>query len=139
MVHNIHCLSQPWVVLVTIRKRSCGKVKFLHLSLSHSVQGGDVYPSVCWDTPAQADPPPIAADGYCCGRYTSYWNAFLFSRIFLQKVLVSFNHAKSNRQFCTLGQNFHTYLVILHRLKGNSRKRVHPNNACWLMARQVHL
>ena len=24
------------------------------------------------------DPPP---DGYCCGRYASYWNAFLFSII----------------------------------------------------------
>ena len=25
-------------------------------------------------------PPP--ADGYCCGRYASYWNAFLFGKIF---------------------------------------------------------
>ena len=27
-------------------------------------------------------PPPLPADGYCCGRYASYWNAFLllFSR-----------------------------------------------------------
>ena len=49
--------------------------------------------SVCWDTTPprsrhsgagtprtrhprdQAPPPP--ADGYCCGRYASYWNAFL--------------------------------------------------------------
>ena len=23
-------------------------------------------------------PPPPKADGYCCRRYTSYWNAFLF-------------------------------------------------------------
>ena len=23
--------------------------------------------------------PPIEADGYCCGRYASYWNAFLFT------------------------------------------------------------
>ena len=23
-------------------------------------------------------PPPPPADGYCCGRYASYWNAFLF-------------------------------------------------------------
>ena len=27
-------------------------------------------------TPPLADTPP--ADGYCCGRYASYWNAFLF-------------------------------------------------------------
>ena len=26
-------------------------------------------------TPLGADPPP--ADGYCCGEYASYWNAFL--------------------------------------------------------------
>ena len=25
----------------------------------------------------EADPPP-PADSYCCGRYASYWNAFLF-------------------------------------------------------------
>ena len=22
--------------------------------------------------------PPLPEDGYCCGRYASYWNAFLF-------------------------------------------------------------
>ena len=31
--------------------------------------------------PEQAFPP---ADGYCCGRYASYWNAFLFKiRLFI--------------------------------------------------------
>ena len=24
------------------------------------------------------EPPPPKADGYCCGRYASYWNTFLF-------------------------------------------------------------
>ena len=28
------------------------------------------------DTPSEADTPP--PNGYCCGRYASYWNAFLF-------------------------------------------------------------
>ena len=32
-------------------------------------------PSV--DTPREQAPTP-PADGYCCGRYASYWNAFLF-------------------------------------------------------------
>ena len=32
---------------ITIRKRSCGKVMFLHLSVSHSVHRG-VYPSMHW-------------------------------------------------------------------------------------------
>ena len=27
--------------------------------------------------PSGADPPP--RDGHCCGRYASYWNAFLFA------------------------------------------------------------
>ena len=31
------------------------------------------------DTPRQ-NPPP--ADGYCCGRYASYWNAFLLIQVF---------------------------------------------------------
>ena len=36
-------------MIITARKRSCGKVMFLHLSLSHSVHmGGGVYPSMQW-------------------------------------------------------------------------------------------
>ena len=31
-----------------------------------------VYPSMYWSRP------PQSPDGYCCGRYASYWNAFLF-------------------------------------------------------------
>ena len=34
-----------------------------------------VYPSMHWGRP----PPP---DGYCCRRYASYWNAFLFRDVF---------------------------------------------------------
>ena len=33
-------------------------------------------PSAWWDTP-----PPLS-DGHCCGRYASYWNAFLFRGLF---------------------------------------------------------
>ena len=36
-------------------------------------------------------PPP---DGYCCGRYVSYWNAFLF---FLQFHAVFTENSKNNR------------------------------------------
>ena len=90
-------------LLITVRKQSCGKVMFLHLSVSHSIHRG-VYipacikqiplgrhplPSACWDTPpAQCmlgyTPFPSACwgthppSGHCCGRYTSYCNAFLF-------------------------------------------------------------
>ena len=29
-----------------------------------------------------APPPPRSRDGYCCGRYASYWNAFLWNIYF---------------------------------------------------------
>ena len=49
-------------------------------------------PSACWDT----HPP----DGHCSGRYTSYWNAFLFLRINLNKM-------------CHLQQNKRSSLFLL--------------------------
>ena len=75
-------------ILVTVRNE-VAKVMFLHLSVcprgggSASVHAG--IPTL--PLPLGADPhgsrhPPGAdtppADGYCCGRYASYWNAFLF-------------------------------------------------------------
>ena len=106
-------------IVFTARKRICGKVMFLHLSVSHSIHRV-VCPSACWDTPRPhpgqtppkwADTPlgrhqppwvdtaPLSrhpqGDGYCCGRY---WNAFLFSGkslIFLASSLHSMQ--KKNR------------------------------------------
>ena len=109
-----------WLI-ITVRKRSNGKVMFLHLSVSHSVhrREGCVYPcvhwgkhlpgqtppvqcmlgytphcpvhagihtplpSACWDTHLTAQcmlgyTPPPPTGGHCCGRYTFYWNAFLY-------------------------------------------------------------
>ena len=85
-------------VIFTVRKRNCGKVMFLHLSVSHSVHGGCACRSACWDTqppraedaPGQASPPEQAPPldrhslplrphpSSCCGRYSSYWNPILF-------------------------------------------------------------
>ena len=91
------------VEFLTVRNE-VAKVMFLHLSVILSM--GGVCLSVCWDTtplppgsrhpPDQAYPPapprnrhppsnrhppgsgtPRSRDGYCCGRYASYWNAFL--------------------------------------------------------------
>ena len=31
-------------------------------------------------------PPPLLADGYCCGRYASYWNAFLYLTRFISDI-----------------------------------------------------
>ena len=33
-----------------------------------------------WDQALPRGPGTPPADGYCCGRYASYWNAFLFTR-----------------------------------------------------------
>ena len=75
-------------------QRSCGKVMFLHLSVSHSVYGG----MGVWQTPPgqippkadtpRADTPPgqtppgrhlprqtPPVDSYCSGWYASFWNA----------------------------------------------------------------
>ena len=50
-----------------------------------------------------ADTPP--ADGYCCGEYASYWNAFLlFDRVpccEVNECRSSFHDVNSSRQLCT--------------------------------------
>ena len=43
---------------------------FLHLSVILSIGG-------VWQTPPRQTPPWADRDGYCSGRYASYWNAFL--------------------------------------------------------------
>ena len=76
-------------IIITVRKRSCGKVMFLHLSVI--LFKGGVCPSACWNThpwgrhppvrhPRQAPPgqtppqqaPPSPADVHCCRWYASY-------------------------------------------------------------------
>ena len=88
-------------------QRSCEGYVFF-TCVCHSVhRGGGVCLSASWDTTAQETPPeqtppgadtPLpkqtppgsrhppqeqtpSQDGYCCGRYASYWNAFLFNYI----------------------------------------------------------
>ena len=39
--------------------------------------GGMSRPRRCVSNHALRQTPPPPADGYCCGRYASYWNAFL--------------------------------------------------------------
>ena len=67
--------------MFTVRKRGCGMVMFLHLSVilftggvSAPMHAGIHTPSRS-DTPFGRHPPP---NGHCCRWYTSYWNAFLF-------------------------------------------------------------
>ena len=96
-------------ILVTIHKRSCGKVMFLQVSVilftgvgvasqhalqvvsQHALQVSRPTPKGELEGLARGSPGPhlgdvsqhalmqtLRADGYCCGRYASYWNAFLF-------------------------------------------------------------
>ena len=77
------------MTFITVRNEVV-KVMFLHLSvilftgggLSTSVYAGiphtlgSRHPLLGADPRGPGTPPP--AGGYCCGWYTSYWNAFLF-------------------------------------------------------------
>ena len=60
-------------------QRSCGKVILSQAYVKNSVHGGGGWclPQCMlgYTAPLGQTPPP--ADGYCCGRYASYWNAFL--------------------------------------------------------------
>ena len=98
------CLQECSIIADTCcyrPQRSCGKVMFLPVSVILSTGGGGVWKTPLprqtppgqtpllgrcptrADTPLgrhpRADYPPPPADGYCSGRYASYWNAFLFS------------------------------------------------------------
>ena len=59
-------------LIVIVCNSSHGKVMFSHVSVC--LQRGEVYTPCQVDTPCQIP----SRDGYCSGRYASYWNAFLF-------------------------------------------------------------
>ena len=42
--------------------------------------------------------PPPPPDGYCCGRYASYWNAFLFSLVYTTTVT---RQLIKNKRYCS--------------------------------------
>ena len=82
-------------------QQSCEGYVFTPVCLS---TGGGVCLSACWDTtpppkadPSGAEPPREAytppADCYSCGRYASYWNAFLFD---IEITIKSINRHNSN-------------------------------------------
>ena len=82
-------LSQILYVFITARKRSLGQgnIIFSEVCVKNSVHGGGMSdPGGAW---SWGDAWPVGAawswggvetpsrDGYCCGRYASYWNAYL--------------------------------------------------------------
>ena len=51
---------------------------------------------------------PPSADGYCCGQYTSYWNAFLF--------LCKMGWGRSRNQVPSKSADVETYQVLFRLL-----------------------
>ena len=83
--------------IVTVRNE-VAKVMFLHVSVCP--QGGGVpgqVPPRDQVHPLGPGTPLPPGDGYCCGRYASYWNAFLFDRLNPFSVEVSIQNLKKNR------------------------------------------
>ena len=61
--------------VITVRKRSCGKVMFLHLSVILFIGGVSASVHTGIHPPGKHPPMPSARwdrHGYCCGRYASY-------------------------------------------------------------------
>ena len=80
--------------IFAVRKRSCGKVMFLHLSVSHSVhRGGGVCPSACWDTPpgTRGRHPPL-------GRLPPFSRRLLLRTIHILLECILVNYAYSSVQ-----------------------------------------
>ena len=83
--------------IVTARKRSCGKVMFLHLSVILFTRGGlsrgvsvrgCLCPGMSLSRGVSVRETPHTVKS---GRYASYWNAFLFINSFTREILkVSF-------------------------------------------------
>ena len=66
---------------VSVHRGGC-LVRGVCLVLGGSAPGGGSALAGAWSRgvgiPACTEADPPRRDGYCCGRYASYWNAFLF-------------------------------------------------------------
>ena len=103
--------------VITARKRSLGQGNMFTgvcLSTGGAWSGGVAWSMgrgcLVWGVPALGggvpDPGgvPPSPNGYCCGRYASYWNAFLFTHDFCVEFTNDFhdisiaivNHCKKN-------------------------------------------
>ena len=83
---------------------------FLHLSVILSTWGA-VCPCACWDTSPGRHPPTPPRDGYCCGLYASYWNAFLLHNNSLSVIYTDLpmRSSLSTLQKCTRKQMLNNY------------------------------
>ena len=93
---------------------------YVFTPVCHSVHRGGCLPQCMLgytppqeaDTPQEAETPPGSrhtpreADGYCCGRYASYWNAFLFL-VDLRNILLLTKSISTN----TKNKSFHVEVL----------------------------
>ena len=101
-------------------QRSCEGYVFT--PLCHSVHRGGVCLSACWDTttPPEAHPPgkhtppgaplgrtPPPGDDCRCGRYASYWSAFLLRNNFTRRGRIRNKQAKNDAPVVQYYWNFH--------------------------------
>ena len=108
--------------LVTVRKRSCGKVIIPQACVKNSVHRGGC---LARQPPPRPDrlarhplagrlyPPPPQADGHCSGRYATYWNAFLLFIVF--GVTLRFTHELFQPEVRFFGGNASVYFSRLPR------------------------
>ena len=86
--------------LITARKRSLGQGNIFTRVCQEFCSQGGLVPGGGWSWGAwlggvgvpgpggvcsrgvPGEEPPLPRDGYCCGRYASYWNAFLLMWVF---------------------------------------------------------
>ena len=87
-------VSKAYARLVFIHNvTKFAKVMFLHLSVCPQWGGGSAsvhawipHPPGSGTPPRDLAPPSPIADGYCCGRYASDWNAFLLYYFFHRRL-----------------------------------------------------
>ena len=89
---------------VTVRKRSCVKVTFSQTCVKNSVHAGCTPLPGQTPTPGQTLYPPPPADGSCSGRYASYWNASLFTKLYYLKIIGMNQNRKVVKKGCMLFQ-----------------------------------
>ena len=98
-------MIRVYIPLFTVRKRSCGKVMFLHLSVilftgeggmwrrgcmaGVCVVGGDMHArGHAWQGACVARGVRGRRDGHCNGRYAPYWNTFLFRILLVTRTVL---------------------------------------------------
>ena len=101
--HAVDMFFWSWVpLLITVRKRSCGKVMFSQVCVKNSVHGGWRGVQPPRQTSPSKTPPPKQTPpsyGHCSGRYASYFNAFLFKLILLQTLAEILYEAASDCRY----------------------------------------